>query len=200
LHPSLRITLYIFAALALPGLSFLGLLISAFLSLVFFHAHLSGARRLLWRARWLFLLLGVGYAYSLPGAAGIPFLAEYSPSLPGLWLGATQMLRLFLLLWLLDGLVISMGEHRLMAGLYGLLSVGRLVGFPVERTTVRLGLTLEVMEGNIGKRHGLRETLASLNAPMSGSTHFRIHSDPWRGVDTLILIVSLLALVMVWHG
>jgi hypothetical protein len=200
LHPSLRIALYVFAALALPGLSFLGLVISAGLSLLLFHKHLAGARRLIWRARWLFLLLGVGYAYSLPGPAGIPVLAEYSPSLPGLWLGAKQMLRLFLLLWLLDGLVISMGENRLMAGLYGVFSVGRMVGFPVERTTVRLGLTLEVMEGNIGKRHGLREALANLNAPVSGSTHFTIQSSPWRAMDSVILIVSLAALVMVWRG
>lgn len=200
MHPSLRIALYVFAALALPGLSFLGLVLVAVVVLLLFHRHLAGARRLIWRARWLFLLLGIGYAYSLPGPSGIPLLAEYSPSLPGLRLGATQMLRLFLLLWLLDGLVISMGEERLMAGLYGLFSVARKLGFPVERTTVRLGLTLQAMEGNLGQRRGLREALASLREPAPGRTHFEIKPTPWHGSDTVLLIASLVLLVGVWRA
>jgi hypothetical protein len=190
----------VLAALALPGLSFLGLVLAAVLALLLFHRHLTGARRLLWRARWLFLLLGVGYAYSLPGPAGIPWLAEYAPSLPGLWLGGTQMLRLFLLLWLLDGLVISMGENNLMAGLYGLFSLIGKLGFPVERSTVRLGLTLQAMEGNLGQRRGLREALTSLNEPVSGCTHFEITPRPWRTMDSMLLLASLMALVGVWHA
>ncbi len=184
----------------MPGLSFLGLAILAALTLLVFHRHLAGARRLVWRARWLFLLLGIGYAYSLPGPVGIPLLAEYSPSLPGIRLGAIQMLRLLLLLWLLDGLVISMGEERLMGGLHGLFSLARGLGFPVERTTVRLGLTLQAMEGNLGRRRGLREALASLHEPVSGHTHFEIRPAVWRISDTALLIVSLLLLVGAWRA
>lgn len=198
MHPTLRIALYVLSALALPGLSFLGLAITAALVLVMFHRHLAGARRLLWRARWLFLLLGIGYAYSLPGPTGVPALGEFSPSLPGLWLGATQMLRLFLLLWLLDGLVISMGESRLMAGLHGVFSLFGWLGFPVERTTVRLGLTLQAMEGNLGRKRGLREALAGLNETALGTTHFEIHPTPWRVSDSVLLIVSVAVVVGVW--
>lgn len=200
MHPTLRIALYILSALALPGLSFFGLAITAVLALALLHRHLAGVRRLLWRARWLFLLLGIGYAYSLPGPAGIPVLGEFSPSTPGLWLGATQMLRLFLLLWLLDGLVISMGEARLMAGLYGLFSLVGWLGFPVHRTTVRLGLTLEAMEGNLGRRRGLREALAGLNETAQGSTHFEIRPSAWRTSDSILLILSLAVLVGVWRA
>jgi hypothetical protein len=200
LHPTLRIALYVLSALALPGLSFLGLAITAVLALALFHRNLAGARRLLRRARWLFLLLGIGYAYSLPGPTGIPMLGELSPSVPGLWLGATQMLRLFLLLWLLDGLVISMGETNLMAGLYGLFSLIGWLGFPVERTTVRLGLTLQVMEGNLGRRRGLREALAGLNETAQGNTHFEIRPSAWRTSDSILLIVSLALLVGVWRA
>lgn len=199
MHPTLRIALYVLSALALPGLSFLGLSITAVLAMLLFHRNLSGARRLLWRARWLFLLLGIGYAYSLPGPTGIPVLGELSPSLPGLWLGATQMLRLFLLLWLLDGLVISMGESKLMAGLYGLFSLVGWLGFPVERTTVRLGLTLQAMEGNIGRRRGLREALAGLNETAQGNNHFEIQPTAWRLSDSILLIVSLAVLVGIWR-
>jgi hypothetical protein len=199
LHPSLRIALYLFSALALPGLSVSGLLLFAAAALLLFHSHLAGARRLIWRARWLFLLLGLGYAYSLPGPVGIPVLAQYSPSLPGLWLGATQMLRLFLLLWLLDGLVVSMGERGLMAGLYGVLSLFRRIGFPVERTTVRLGLTLQAMEGNSGQKRSLREAL--LNPGVAGDVgHFELSLEPWRGSDTLFLVTALALLIGIWRA
>jgi len=200
LHPSLRIALYVLSALALPGLSFLGLALIAALFPVLFHSHWAGAWRLIRRTRWLFLLLGVGYAYSLPGPAAISQLADWSPSLPGLWLGGTQMLRLFLLLWLLDGLVISMGAARLMTGLHGLFSLARGVGFPVERSTVRLGLTLQTMEGNLGRRRSLRVALASLNEPASGTDHFAIRPMPWRAQDSIMLLVALAVLVGIWRA
>lgn len=199
MHPSLRIALYVFSALALPGLSFFGLALIAALNLLLFHDHLIGARRLIWRARWLFLLLGVGYAYSLPGPAAIPPLADWSPSWPGLRLGGTQMLRLSLLLWLLDGLVISMGEARLMTGLYGLFSLLGGMGFPVERSTVRLGLTLQAMEGNLGRRRSLRAVLARLDEPASGHSQFEIQPSIWRISDSLLLLLGLALLVGIWR-
>lgn len=200
MHPTLRIVLYVLAALALPGLSFFQLLAFGALVLAAFHNHLVGARRLLWRARWLFLLLGIGYAYSLPGPVGIDVLGVYSPSRPGLWLGATQMLRLFLLLWLLDGLVVSMGEGKLMSGLYGLFSLFKRFGFPVEQSTVRLGLTLQAMEGNLGRRRSLREAMADLSASSDAATHFALHLQPWRTLDSLLLFGAVALLVVVWHG
>lgn len=196
MHPSLRIALYLISALALPGLNFFGLTIAAVLSLLLLHRHSSGAFRLVRRARWLFLLLGLGYAYSQPGPIGIPLLGQYSPSAPGLWLGATQMLRLFLLLWLLDGLVIAMPETRLMSGLYGVFSLIGRIGFPVERTTVRLGLTLQAMEGNLGLKKGLREACAIPEQPEGGSFH--LTPEPWRVADSLVLLAAFAALVIVW--
>jgi len=198
LHPTLRITLYLISALALPGLSFFGLLIFVALAVLVFHRHLAGARRLVWRARWLFLLLGIGYAYSLPGPVGIPALGHFSPSLPGLWLGATQMLRLFLLLWLLDGLVISMPEKNLVAGLYGLFSLVRRIGFPVERTTVRLALTLQAMEGNIGRRRSLREACAVPEQAEGGTLQFDIW--PWRRQDSIVLVLAMAAMLVLWRA
>lgn len=188
--------MYLISALALPGLNFFGLAIFAILTLLLFHRHPVGAFRLVRRARWLFLLLGLGYAYSQPGPIGIPALGQYSPSLPGLWLGATHMLRLFLLLWLLDGLVIAMPETRLMSGLYGLFSMVRRMGFPVERTTVRLGLTLQAMEGNLGLKKGLREACAIPEQPEGGS--FLLAPEPWRAADSLVLLAAVVALVALW--
>lgn len=190
--------MYLLSALALPGLSFFGLLAFAITALALFHGHLSGARRLVWRARWLFLLLGIGYAYSLPGPAAIQAIGHLSPSVPGLWLGATQMLRLLLLLWLLDGLVIAMPEKDLMAGLYGVFSIFRGFGFPVERSTVRLGLTLQAMEGNIGRRRSLREACAIPEATEGG--RFELEPRPWRLADSLILLAASVALVIAWRA
>lgn len=168
------------------------------LAVLAFHRHLTGATRLVRRARWLFLLLGVGYAYSLPGPAGIPALGELSPSLPGLWLGGTQMLRLFLLLWLLDGLVVSMPERELMSGLYGLFSLGGWIGFPVERTTVRLALTLQAMEGNLAHRRGLREACAVPDRLEGGSLELSLRH--WRMLDSVILAGALVALAVIWRA
>ena len=181
-------------------MSFFGLVLCGALAVLVCHRHLVGARRIVWRARWVFLLLGIGYAYNLPGPPGIALLGGYSPSLPGLKLGATEMLRLFLLLWLLDGLVISMGGNALMNGLYGLLSIFRRVGFPVERTTVRLGLTLQAMEGNLGKRRRLREALANPFEDQAVAPHINLTPRPWRAADTAILIAALAALIGVWYA
>ena len=168
------------------------------IAVLLFHRNLAGARRLIWRARWLFLLLGVGYAYSLPGPVGIPVLGHYSPSVPGLWLGGKQMLRLFLLLWLLDGLVVSMPEKDLMAGLYNLFAFVRRIGFPVERTTVRLALTLRAMEGNLVRRRSLREACAiPEQVEEGGSLELRIR--PWRVQDSVVLLLALIVLVGIWR-
>lgn len=200
MHPSTRILLYLISALALPGLSFFGLvLMAACLPLVFVD-RLAAMARLAWRARWLFLLLGLGYAYGLPGPAWWPGLRDYSPSLPGLQAGGFQMTRLLLLLCLLDALVVAMGTERMMTGLHGLFGGLRRFGFPAERTTVRLGLTMQAMEHNSLKLKDLADRLTGVDAALSEITVIALRHEPWRRRDSLAVFAASVALVGTWLG
>ncbi|MDD5366856.1 MAG: hypothetical protein PHR30_16085 [Gallionellaceae bacterium] len=198
MHPALRIQLYLLSALALPGLNFFALAVAAVCLPLGFRARLGAMLRLTWRARWLFLLLGLGYAYGLPGPAYWPLLRDWSPSLPGLQMGGLQMLRLLLLLWLLDVLVVGMGAQRMMAGLHSLFSGLRWLGFPAERTTVRLGLTLQAMESNSLRLKDLTEMLKGLPTRGAGPAGFTLKHEPWRARDSLVLLAALAALIGTW--
>lgn len=198
MHPALRIQLYLLSALALPGLNFFALAATAMCLPLAFSTRLDAMLRLTWRARWLFLLLGLGYAYSLPGPAIWPVLRDWSPSLPGVQAGGMQMLRLLLLLWLLDVLVVGMGAQRMMSGLHSLFSGLRWLGFPAERTTVRLGLTLQAMESNSLRLKDLTEMLKGLPAKEAGPAAFTLRQEPWRARDSLLLLAGLMALIGVW--
>lgn len=200
MHPSLRILLYLISALALPGLSFFALAAAAVALPLLFRDRVNGMLRLVRRARWLFLLLGLGYAYGLPGPAALPALGDLSPSLPGLEVGGLQMARLLLLLCLLDALVVGMGTQRMMAGLHGLFGGLGWLGFPAERTTVRLGLTLQAMETNSLKLKDLADMLRGDNTNMPDTAEFVLHHPPWRGRDNLILAAAAAALAGIWFA
>ncbi|TCJ18559.1 hypothetical protein EZJ19_02270 [Parasulfuritortus cantonensis] len=167
---------------------------------VLFRRRAAAMLQLTWRARWLFLLLGVGYAYGLPGPAAWPFLGDYSPSLAGLHTAAAHMLRLMLLLWLLDVLVVGMGSERLMAGLHGLFSGLAWLGFPAERTTVRLGLTLQAMERNSMKLRDLTALLATPAGPAPADARYVLVGQPWRPRDTLFLAAASAGLLALWFA
>jgi hypothetical protein len=197
LHPSLRILLYLVSALALPGLNFFVLALVGLLLALIFARRLSSMLALCGRARWLFLLLAVGYAYSLPGVAVWPALGDWSPSQAGMAAAGLQMWRLLLLLWLLDGLVLAMGTARMMSGLHGLFSGLAALGFPSERTTVRLALTLQAMEGQNRRFRDFSKVLQA-NADTSGSATLVLVHEPWRTHDSLLLTLALLLLVGSW--
>ncbi|MDD3528481.1 MAG: hypothetical protein PHS77_01265 [Gallionellaceae bacterium] len=198
MHPALRIHLYLVSALALPGLSLFALVVAAATLALVFAGRLGAMLRLTWRARWLFILLGVGHAYGLPGPAAWPAWGDWSPSLAGLHAGGLQMLRLLLLLWALDALVVAMGSRRMLAGLHGLFAGFGHLGFPAERLTVRLGLTLQAMERNSMKLRNLAALLASAGADLAGTTHYTLHHEAWRRRDSLLLAAALVGLLALW--
>lgn len=198
MHPGLRIQLYILSALALPGLNFFLLAVLAVLLPVLAPGRAGTMLRLSWRARWLFLLLAIGYAWGLPGAAAWPVLGDWSPSTAGVQAAGSHMLRLLLLLWLLDVLVVSMGSGRLMAGLHGLFAGLARLGFPAERTTVRLGLTLEAMEANSMRLRDLTALLAAPTLAAAPGRTFTLAGEAWHGHDTAVLVLALAVLAAVW--
>ena len=156
LHPASRILIYLVVALAIPGLPFLLpviLLLAAIPLLLAWHRR---AWALIWRTRWLFLVLFLGYAYSLPGAPLLPLLGDWSPSVEGARFGGLQALRLLTLLLWLDILVLRMPPAELLAGLYTLFKPLDRLGLDGARLALRLGLTLRAIEGLERGRGNLR--------------------------------------------
>ncbi len=146
MHPASRVLIYILAALVIPGLPFFMLSILFLLAVLVFLYRRRHPFRLVWRTRWLLLVLALGYGYSLPGAPVLGFLQDWSPSDEGLLRGLEQVLRLLTLLFWLDLLVLRMPSARLLAGLHSILRPFTVLGVDAERAAVRLGLTLRAIE------------------------------------------------------
>ena len=159
LHPSSRILIYLMAALAIPGLPFLMLPMLLLAVLVILVLQRRAPLNLLWRTRWLILVLLFGYAYSLPGESLWPMLGDYSPSIEGCWHGLEQVGRLVVLLLWLDSLVLSLSAEALLAGLYQLLRPFSHLGLDPRQAALRLGLTLRAIEGLERGRGNLRRLL-----------------------------------------
>ncbi|MFZ5484964.1 MAG: hypothetical protein ACOZB0_12105 [Pseudomonadota bacterium] len=200
MHPATRILFYLLSALALPGLNFFLLGVVLMGTWALSRGRVRAIARLYWRTRWLFLLLFVGYAYTLPGAAAWPSLGDYAPSWPGLQAALHQGLRLAVLLALLDLLIVSMPPARLMSGLHRLLSPLNRWGFPAERTTVRLALTLRAMELNAQSPRSLqawRPASAVLDPDMQTC---QVQSIPWPVRERWLLLALLAVAVLAWLG
>ncbi len=160
-----------------------------------------GARvgRLIWRTRWLFLVLILGYAYSLPGAALWPMLDTWSPTLEGAQHGAAQALRLLALLLWLDVLVLRLPSGRLLGGLYALLAPLARLGVPAERVALRLGLTLQAIERMERGRPLLRGLLDETVVPSMPEV-IRIECTPVRPSDVLIPVGCAVVLSWPWFS
>jgi len=203
LNPSLRVLLFTGSALALPGLSFLVLVVLASLLLVLALVRLDRRLpllRLVSRSRWLFLLVLFSLAYSLPGPALLPLLGEASPSTTGVVAGAHQALRLLVLLLLLDRLVLSMSARDLLGALHPLFSRLAWTGLDPERVTVRLSLTMQKMEAR--DKMGWHTVRESLEVALAGDEfspgRLRVPRFPWRRTDTVLLALMVCGVVLAW--
>ena len=134
------------AALAIPGLPFFMLLILLSVALVALSLRRRAPLQLVWRTRWLLLVLLLGYAYSLPGDPVWRALGSASPSLEGGLHGIGQAARLIVLLLWLDMLVLCLPVNELLAGLYQLMRPFSWIGLNPSCAALRLGLTLRAIE------------------------------------------------------
>lgn len=163
------------------------------------------AWRLLWRTRLLFLVLILGYGYSLPGdpVAGM----VWGPTHQGLVAGLEHALNLMALLLWLDVLVLSLPTADLMGGLHALANPLARLGLPVERITLRLALTLKVVERmeqgrgrpGPGGNPPARNPLATLFSPVDPAQvpdRMELALRPFRTGDSVVLGTLLLA--MLW--
>lgn len=177
MHPASRILIYLLAALAIPGLPFflLPMLLVLALSVDFLRPSSRQPWRLIWRTRWLLLVLLFGYAYNLPGEPAMAWLGAASPTLEGLTRGGQQALSLLVLLLWLDVLVLRLPTATLMAGVYTLLRPFTRIGLDVQRAALRLGLTLRAIEGLERGRGNLRRLFGeALGADLPTSIHLDV--------------------------
>lgn len=204
MHPTLAILLYVISALAMPGLPFWGVQVLAGAAALSVMMVRRPAWRLLWRTRWLMLVLMLGYAYSLPGDAVWASLGNASPTSQGLLAGAERALRLALLLLWLDLLVLRQPADRLLAGLHGLILPLQRLGLNADRIALRLALTLRAIETLEHRtRLTLREQLTRLfNPDMEAALPERVAfvQVPFRATDRLILSGVLLLMAGVWFS
>ena len=197
MHPASRILTYLLAALVIPGLPFFMLAIPLLGALPILVAQRRAPTSLLWRTRWLLLVLTLGYAYGLPGQALAPGLGDFSPTREGLLYGGEQALRLVALLLWLDILVLAQPADRLLEGLYRLLLPFARLGLDSRRAALRLGLTLKAIESMERGRGNLSRMLDPDGGPAL-PTSFRIRSRPMAPVDLLPPLAMLAAMVSLW--
>lgn len=213
MHPGSRILIYVLAALAIPGLPFFPvvmLLTAALLAIAWLGRH---PQRLIWRTRWLLLVLILGYGYGVPGQAALAILGDWAPTAAGLIVGVERALHLMALLLWLDVLVLSLSGQQLLAGLHALMRPWAALGVDTGRMALRLSLTLKAIErlerGEEGAApsHGVnkgRGNLRRLFDPAPGAQvpeHIVLMHYPVRGRDVWVPVLLLACLgVMAWSG
>ncbi len=215
LHPTSLILIYLLAALAIPGLPFFILLILLLLAVALLIVQRRAPLRLLWRTRWLLLILLLGYAYSMPGDSVWQALGGFAPTWQGLQHGAGQAVRLIVLLLWLDALVLRLPADELLSGLYQLLQPLLLpplswLGFKPSRIALRLGLTLRAIEEVERGRGNLKRLLTadfspdfspgfSSSAPEAALPHrVQLRLSPLRVIDVAVPAGLLCVMLLGW--
>lgn len=199
IHPATRITVYVLLALWVP---LLPATLIPWLTLIVLAIHWprrSALLRLLRRTRWLFLLLFLSYAWTLPGEPLWLALGGWTPTLEGLEAGGMQALRLLLLLSLLDLWVLALDTQALLTGLLSLIQPLRGLGVDVERIAVRLALTLRAMENPPGFREAMA-ILSQSSPPLPPAEGVRLVRKPLRAWDWALITMLLVALGGVWSS
>lgn len=195
IHPAARITVYIFLALLVP---LLPMALIPWLTLVVLVIHWPRRRpllQLLRRTRWLFLLLFLSYAWTLPGEPLWSAFDALTPSVEGLEAGVLQATRLLLLLSLLDLWVLALDTRALLTGLLSLIYPLRGFGVDVERIAVRLALTLRAMENPPDFREAMA-VLSQSSPPLPPPEPISLVRRKLNGRDWAVVAM----VVTVWGG
>ena len=209
MHPGSRVLIYVLAALVIPGLSFFLMAISfavAMAGIVWLGRH---PWRLIWRTRWLMLVLVLGYGFSVPGESLWVVLGEWAPSWPGLVLGTERAIRLMVLLLWLDVLVLSLPTEQMLSGLHALMTPLVTLGMDTRRIALRMALTLkaiESLERGVTRQHGdtpgkdrgnLHRLFDSEPDPLMPE-RITLHKYPVQARDVLIPMLLLAGTLGVW--
>lgn len=153
--------------------------------------------RLVWRTRWLLLVLLFGYAYSMPGEPIWLTLGSASPSWEGGQHGAEQAARLIVLLLWLDMLVLRLPANELLTGLYQLMKPFSRIGLDARHAALRLGLTLRAIE-DLERGRGNLRGLLKLDFQVDLPQRIQLRLCPLRFVDVVIPGLLISGLLAVW--
>ena len=104
-----------------------------------------GLMRMLHRVRWLLLAILILYGWFTPGAALLPALAQFSPSLEGVQQGLLRALVLVAIVGAVYLLITTTARGDLVAGLLWYGGPLRRLGVDDHRFAVRLVLALEAV-------------------------------------------------------
>ncbi len=199
MQPASRILTYLLAALAIPGLPFFMLALLLLPPLILLIRLGRNPLGLVWRTRWLLLVLALGYAWGLPGVPLLPAVGDLSPSLEGFLHGARQSVGLLVLLLWLDVLVLALSPDDLLGGIYQLARPLGAMGLDRGRLALRLGLTLKAIEGlERGRGNLLRLLDPRVALDLPGEV--RLTMPPPRGLDFLLPAVLLAGLLLQWFS
>ena len=191
-HSAARIALWCGWAIgvesvSVPTLAFLAVVAA---TVFVFTTYRSTAWRLLYRARWLMLVLFLTYAFILPGHLMWPGWGSWSPTQQGMVAGVERVLRISLMLIGLAVLLVSTSRARLIYGMYVLLRPFEFFGVDRRALAVRLGLTLEYIEHET-PGGSMQQWLARLKQTAPQDTEPGVHRMPmehWHWYDSVLML------------
>lgn len=162
-HPLTLILLWLSAAITLQAVQGWSLAILSGSVILLLLPLTAGKRwlRMLWRLRWLWLSLGVVFAWATPGE--VLWEASWAPTREGMVEAGLHFVRLWSLLATVTLIAAAMPVPRLLCGLFLLLQPLRRIGLPPERAVARLLLTLTMVE-NLPDGHHWRGFLHLLQS------------------------------------
>lgn len=201
-HPAVLIFVWVCLAVATQTLSSRALLgAGAALLIVAYMQNAARLRSLLRRTRWILFSLLLIYAYVTPGTALWPALAQFSPTLEGLYGALLQLSRIVAALAALAILLNLLSRQQLVSGLYVLAYPLRFVGIARERAAVRLALTLHYAESALTPTtQGWRARMDEMLTQPDGESTFddiELHCPALTLRDGLLAVGAGAALIWV---
>ena len=148
--------------------------------------------RLLRRARWLLLTLGVILAYGSPGEA--LFDVAWLPTDTGIADAELHVLRLVIMLGSLAWLFAWLSREDLLAGLWAIAAPFRWLGCDVGRAVVRLSLVFDIVQES-PKPGNWRQLLEERPLEADSVATVRIVLPPWRAADGALVVTFTLAIL-----
>lgn len=197
-HPAARILVWVGWAVAVEAAAPSALIFMAVAAATafLFAPVRSRLLQLLRRTRWLLAVLGLTYAYVLPGVPLWPELGWASPTAEGLQQGGLRVARLVLMLAGVAALLALTDRPRLIYGLYVLATPLAWLGLDRRAFVVRLGLTLDYVEHTPTPARWLDALRAPLPDDATPAT-YPLATERWHARDSAVILASLLLVGLV---
>lgn len=193
-HPSLRIIALVTLAIALQFIhGWILFAAGVLVSVVALAMYPTLGWRMLYRSRWLLLMLLLIFSFTTPGEYARGWPIAIAPSYEGIIMGLLQAGRLVIMLSSLALLLGTTDREALMSGIYMLMQPLKYLGLAPERFTARLWLTLHYVEQTPEKRHRSKWSLLdelALNDHAEEPRRLVLTMPELNWIDGLVLSVA----------